>query len=69
MEAEPCNPGTQEVDAGGPELEGHLGLYTEFKVSLGYMRPGLKEKKKKKLLSYMFLYKLCLLLSTTKEVV
>jgi hypothetical protein len=47
MEAEPCNPGTQEVDAGGPELEGHLGLYTEFKVSLGYMRPGLKEKKKR----------------------
>lgn len=42
MEAEPCNPGTQEVDAGGPELEGHLGLYTEFKVSLGYMRPCLK---------------------------
>lgn len=32
--------------SGGPEVEGHLGLYTEFKVSLGYMGPGLKRKKR-----------------------
>lgn len=34
-----CNPGTQEVDPGGSEVQSHSQLYIEFEVSLDYMRP------------------------------
>lgn len=33
-----CNPGTQEVEAGGPEIQNHSQIDSEFKAILGYMR-------------------------------
>jgi hypothetical protein len=36
---------TWEVESGWSEVQGHLWLRSEFKVSLGYMRPCLKKDK------------------------
>ena len=38
-EVHTCNPSIREVDTGGSEVQGHSQLHSEFKVSLGYMKP------------------------------
>lgn len=37
-----CQPGVQQVEAGGQEVQGHLWLRGEFEASLGYMKACLK---------------------------
>ena len=39
----PCSPSISEAEAGGPEAQRHSQLYSEFKASLGYMRPCQEE--------------------------
>jgi hypothetical protein len=40
-----CNPSTQEVEAGGSQIRGQLGLHSKFQTSLGYIvRPCLQNK-------------------------
>lgn len=41
-----CHPNTQEAEAEGSEVQGQPWLHSEFEVTLGYMRPCLKKKKK-----------------------
>lgn len=40
-----CNPSTLEVEAGGPEVQGHLRLHSEFESNLGYRRICLKSER------------------------
>lgn len=41
-----CNSSTQELEAGGSEVQGCLQLHSPFKVSLDYMRLCLLKKEK-----------------------
>lgn len=45
VEADTYNPSTGEVEAEGPEFQGHFQLHKDFKVSLGYYDFVLKNKK------------------------
>lgn len=38
-----CNPGTWKVETERSEIQIHPQLYSEFKVSLGYMNSRLKQ--------------------------
>lgn len=40
-----CNPSTQELEARGPEVQGHSQLCSEFITRLSYLRARLKENK------------------------
>lgn len=40
-----CNANTQEMVAGGSEIQGHPWLDSEYEASLDYTRPCLKKKK------------------------
>lgn len=42
------NPCTWEAEGGGSPVQGQLGLYSKFHVSLGCIRPYLRKGKKKK---------------------
>lgn len=43
-EVHPCNPNTQEEEAGGSQVQGNLLLQSWFSSSLGYLRLYLKKK-------------------------
>jgi hypothetical protein len=38
--------GTQEMEARGLEVQGHLQLYIKFEASLGYVDPTSKQNRK-----------------------
>lgn len=40
MVAHVCNPNIQKVRTGGSGFQGHPGLRSKFKASLGYRRPA-----------------------------
>lgn len=46
------DPSTWEVDAGGERVQGHPWLQSEFKASLGYVRPCLNSNRQIKELKY-----------------
>lgn len=48
QEVHACNSNTQEVEGGGSEVQGHPQLHSEFKASLGYIKPYLKIKRRRK---------------------
>lgn len=42
-----CNPGTLEMKAGEPRVQGHLQFHGDTEVSLGDRRPCLKNRKER----------------------
>lgn len=53
--AKNCNPGFWEVvEARALKVQGHLQLQINVKVSLSYVRPGLKENTKSNSSSFLF---------------
>lgn len=38
---------TKKIGAGEPEVQGHIGLYNQLKVILGYMKVYLKKSEEK----------------------
>lgn len=44
-----CNPSSWELETRGSEVQVHSWLPSKFKASLGYMKPHLKTKQKKKM--------------------
>lgn len=42
----PCLLSLWQVEAENLEVQGHLQVHSEFKISLGYMRPFLKQTNK-----------------------
>lgn len=39
-----CKNSTQEMEAGGVEVQGHPQPYNKFEATLGYVRPCLKQQ-------------------------
>lgn len=46
-EMHPCNPNTQEEEAGGSQVQGHLPPQSWFSSSLGYLRLYLNKRRRR----------------------